>query len=118
MSTRSVTALSIRYQLTAALIAMLTGVTLPVLPIAAASCGIGVDADGDGLTCVQESQEWGTDILNPDTDGDGRSDGDEVYIYRSNPRVADPPLTTGRPDGDGDGVADGAEVSSGTDPTA
>jgi len=35
------------------------------------------DEDADGLTTAQEAQ-YGTDPLNPDTDGDGYSDGDEV----------------------------------------
>jgi len=37
----------------------------------------GVDSDDDGLTNVQEKQ-YGTDPLNPDTDGDGYKDGEEV----------------------------------------
>ncbi|MBI5037622.1 MAG: calcium-binding protein [Candidatus Kerfeldbacteria bacterium] len=36
-----------------------------------------LDTDNDGLTDVQEGV-WGTDILNPDTDGDGFLDGTEV----------------------------------------
>lgn len=43
-----------------------------------------VDLDADGLTDLQEA--WvGTNPLNSDTDGDGRSDGDEVFVYHSNP---------------------------------
>ena len=42
------------------------------------------DPDGDGLTNDQEAQE-GTDPNNPDTDGDGWDDGDEVHTYASDP---------------------------------
>ncbi|MCH8510119.1 MAG: thrombospondin type 3 repeat-containing protein [Kiritimatiellae bacterium] len=38
-----------------------------------------VDADGDGLTNLEEYQH-GTDPNNPDTDGDGMSDGDEITL--------------------------------------
>jgi MYXO-CTERM domain-containing protein len=48
----------------------------------------------------------GTDPLNPDTDGDGLNDGDEVD------RGTDPL----DPDSDDGGVPDGAEVNAGTDP--
>jgi hypothetical protein len=64
------------------------------------------DPDHDGLTNLQEFQ-LGTDPHNPDTDGDGLSDGDEVNIYHTNPLV---------PDTDGDGIPDGVEVANGTDP--
>ena len=47
------------------------------------------DADGDGLTYIVELQR-GTDPNNPDTDGDGRSDGQEV-IDGSDPATIDPP---------------------------
>lgn len=36
-----------------------------------------LDLDNDGLTDMQESA-YGTDLANPDTDGDGYKDGDEV----------------------------------------
>jgi len=39
-----------------------------------------LDTDKDGLTDVQE-QEIGTDLKNPDTDGDGVPDGVEVYLH-------------------------------------
>jgi hypothetical protein len=64
------------------------------------------DPDHDGLTNLQEFQ-LGTDPHNPDTDGDGLSDGDEVNIYHTNPLV---------PDTDGDGIPDGVEIATGTDP--
>jgi outer membrane protein OmpA-like peptidoglycan-associated protein len=58
------------------------------------------DHDMDGLTKKVE-KELGTDPDNPDTDGDGLKDGDEVNIYKSNPLNADT---------DGDGLKDGDEV--------
>jgi len=36
------------------------------------------DMDNDGLTAPEELLKYGTDPLNPDTDGDGYNDGDEV----------------------------------------
>ncbi len=41
-----------------------------------------IDDDGDGLTNTQE-QWWCTDALNPDSDGDGTSDGDEVAAAKA-----------------------------------
>jgi len=74
-----------------------------------ASLGIGFtfgpaandDKDQDGLF-RKEEKELGTDPLNPDTDGDGLSDGEEVNTYRTNPL---------NPDSDGDGLNDGMEVT-------
>lgn len=59
-----------------------------------------LDDDGDGLTNDQEKL-LGTDPLNPDTDGDGLNDGEEVNEYKTNPLNSDT---------DGDGLKDGAEV--------
>ena len=67
----------------------------------------GQDPDGDGLTNLEEFQN-GTDPNNPDTDGDGVSDGDEVHKYHTNPLS---------PDTDGDGLPDGEEIRLGTNPT-
>jgi hypothetical protein len=64
------------------------------------------DPDRDGLTNLQEFQK-GTDPTNPDTDGDGLIDGDEVNKYRTNPLL---------PDTDGDLIPDGVEVQTGTNP--
>lgn len=58
------------------------------------------DKDNDGLTRCEE-EELGTDPKNPDTDGDGLSDGDEVFKYKTDPK---------NPDTDGDGLNDGDEV--------
>ncbi|MBW3017015.1 hypothetical protein KY316_01475, partial [Candidatus Woesearchaeota archaeon] len=43
-----------------------------------------VDFDNDGLTNLQEYR-YGTDPTNPDTDGDGYSDYDEIFVYDTNP---------------------------------
>lgn len=64
------------------------------------------DPDRDGLTNLQEFQ-LGTDIHNPDSDGDGLTDGQEVLTYHTNPLL---------PDTDGDGIPDGVEVQIGTNP--
>ena len=59
------------------------------------------DEDGDGLTNLDEFQR-GTNINNPDTDGDGLSDGAEVNIYHTDPRNRDT---------DADGLDDGVEIN-------
>ena len=40
--------------------------------------------DGDGLLDVEE-EAIGTDALNPDTDGDGFDDGEEVLLMGTDP---------------------------------
>ena len=65
-----------------------------------------VDSDHDGLSDAREA-ELGTDPHNPDTDGDGLTDGDEVLKYHTNPL---------NPDTDGDGYPDGVEVHKGFNP--
>jgi hypothetical protein len=62
------------------------------------------DPDHDGLTNLQEFQ-LGTDPNNPDTDGDGLTDGQEVLVYHTNPLLAST---------DGTGITDGIEVQTGT----
>jgi uncharacterized protein (DUF1800 family) len=65
------------------------------------------DTDGDGLTDGEE-RALGTNPLMADTDGDGISDGDEVHgAHPSNPLLAD---------SDGDGASDSFELRVGTDP--
>ncbi len=64
------------------------------------------DPDDDGLTNLEEFQN-GTDPHNPDSDGDGLSDGDEVHLYHTNPLLWD---------SDGDGLSDGVEVATGSNP--
>ncbi|HTM68071.1 MAG TPA: binary toxin-like calcium binding domain-containing protein [Candidatus Binatia bacterium] len=65
------------------------------------------DADNDGLPDQAEAVQ-GTDPANPDTDGDGLKDGEEVQVYKTDPTKADT---------DGDGYKDGDEVYAGFDPT-
>ena len=48
------------------------------------------DVDGDNLSSVEEGI-LGTDPLSDDSDGDGRTDGSEVFRYLSDPLVFDPP---------------------------
>ena len=59
------------------------------------------DTDGDGLTDGEEVLKYKTDPLKADTDGDGLSDYDEIYKYKTDPL---------NPDTDGDGLSDGDEV--------
>ncbi len=61
------------------------------------------DIDGDGIPNLVEDR-IGTDRLNPDTDGDGISDGDEVLPDLNNP-----------PDTDGDGTIDALDTDSDND---
>ena len=47
------------------------------------------DSDGDGLTDFEEMYIYNTDKERKDTDGDGKSDQEEVKIEKSNPRDAE-----------------------------
>jgi hypothetical protein len=64
------------------------------------------DSDKDGLTDEEEAV-LGTDPFNPDTDGDGLFDYEEVHTWGTDPL---------NPDTDGDGYSDGDEVEGGYDP--
>ena len=64
------------------------------------------DADGDGLTNIQEGN-FGTSMITADSDQDRLSDYDEVMTYKTDPL---------KKDTDGDGVNDGTEIDIGTDP--
>ena len=64
------------------------------------------DLDADNYPDALEV-EIGLDPSNPDTDGDGVADGDEVNIYGTDPLLWDT---------DGDDISDGEEVAAGTDP--
>ncbi len=66
------------------------------------------DTDGDGLSDGAEIDTVGTLATEPDSDRDGRLDGEEV----AGPVVTDP-LDA---DSDDDGVDDGTEIVEGTDP--
>jgi outer membrane protein OmpA-like peptidoglycan-associated protein len=59
------------------------------------------DTDGDGLSDGLEVKKYHTNPLKKDTDGDGLSDADEVLKYRTDPLKFDT---------DGDGLSDGDEV--------
>jgi hypothetical protein len=91
-----------------------------------------VDQDADGLDLDQENQ-LGTSDLDPDSDGDGLSDYDEVFVYGTDPTRADTDgdglndsfelsfqpssLNPRSSDTDGDGLSDASEVNAhGTDP--
>lgn len=65
-----------------------------------------VDTDNDNMYDFGEAK-YGTDPFNPDTDGDGLRDGDEVFVYHSSPLVLDT---------DADGFTDPEEVQMGADP--
>jgi len=65
------------------------------------------DTDGDGLTDGDEVNNYKTDPLKPDTDGDGLSDYDEIFTFKTNPNKADT---------DRDGLNDGDEIARKTDP--
>lgn len=60
------------------------------------------DTDGDGLKDGEEVNLYKTNPINADTDGDGLTDGDEIFKYKTNPL---------NPDTDSDGLKDGEEVN-------
>jgi outer membrane protein OmpA-like peptidoglycan-associated protein len=64
------------------------------------------DSDDDGLSDDAELK-LGTNPNNPDTDGDGLLDGEEVDKYKTDPKD---------PDTDAGGIKDGAEVRNGANP--
>lgn len=87
------------------------------------------DYDKDGLSNAKEKR-IGTDPNNPDTDGDGLTDGEEVDNYRTDPLLIDTDsdnltdfdeinkhgTNARKADSDSDGLNDGDEVARGTDP--
>ncbi|KKR84908.1 MAG: Fibronectin type III domain protein [Candidatus Uhrbacteria bacterium GW2011_GWA2_41_10] len=64
------------------------------------------DRDHDDLTGDQETR-FGTSDTNPDTDGDGLTDKDEIMVWGTNPLVSD---------SDGDHFTDAEEVQGGYNP--
>ena len=77
-----------------------------------------LDSDDDGLADFAE-KTLGTDPKNPDTDGDGLTDYEELYITGTDPLKSD---TNGNgvndadDDLDGDGLSNKREISLGTSP--
>jgi len=69
------------------------------------------DTDADGLSDIMESILHGTDPFHPDTDGDGISDGWEVYYMLDPLNSSDWHL-----DQDGDGLNNTQEFEKGTNP--
>jgi len=73
------------------------------------SFAIGLDTDADGLCDSVETNtgvyvtptNTGTNPRNPDSDGDGLTDGEEVLLFQTNPNIADT---------DGDGLTDWEEI--------
>ena len=51
--------------------------------------GHGQDYDGDGIDDLVERGDYGTSFTNPDTDGDGLNDYEEIFELDSDPLVAD-----------------------------
>ena len=96
------------YSVSASLGALTSGTAKPVLMNKATSLSLILDGDSDedGLSDSQEARYKG-DPNNADTDGDGISDGDEVYTYRTSVNVAD---------SDKDGFTDKQEVDLNTNP--
>ncbi len=78
----------------------------PDTAIVSVSVRAPVDTDGDSLTDEQEAA-LGTDPNNPDSDGDGLNDGDEVNTFGTDPLDEDT---------DDDGFNDNEEIDAGTDP--
>ena len=64
------------------------------------------DFEHDGLNNIQECY-YGTDPYRADTDSDGLSDYDEIFVYFSNPLLAD---------SDSDGLRDAQEIEYDMDP--
>jgi hypothetical protein len=63
------------------------------------------DTDGDGLLDGEEMSVYHTNPMEKDTDNDGLTDYEEVKIYHTHPQ---------KPDTDGDGILDGKEIRSGS----
>jgi hypothetical protein len=75
---------------------------------AAIGLQVPVSLDPGDVTTVSFTLTYGEILPVADTDGDGLTDGDEVYVYSTSPLDDDT---------DGDGFLDGDEVAAGTDPT-
>ena len=119
------------YDVSASMDALTSGTPRPVTLNKAKTLSLVLDGDSDedGLPDSLEARYKG-DRNNPDTDGDGIPDGDEVYKYRTRVNLADTdkdgftdyeeintyitnPL---KADSDRDGMSDYAEIEAGTNP--
>ncbi len=69
-------------------------------------CDADRDSDADGLSNMEEIN-LNTDPGSPDSDGDGLIDGNEYFVYSTNPLDEDT---------DADGASDGWEIEHGYDP--
>ncbi len=79
-----------------------------------------LDSDNDGLADLME-KAFGTAPENPDTDGDGLTDYEEVYITGTNPLKYDTDengINDADDDVDGDGLSNKEEISLGTSPSS
>ena len=75
-----------------------------------------LDSDNDGLADFVE-EAYGTDTENPDTDGDGLTDYEEIFITGTNPLKYDTDengVNDAEDDTDGDGLSNKEELSLGT----
>ena len=66
-----------------------------------------MDSDEDGLSDGEELFVYHTDPNEPDTDGDGLSDWEEIHVHGTDPLSVDT---------DGDGMPDGWEIEHGLNP--
>lgn len=67
---------------------------------------LGIDRDFDGFFDADE-RDAGTSATSADTDDDGITDFEEIFLFETNPLESDT---------DGDGILDGEETSLGSDP--
>ena len=88
-----------------------------------------IDSDNDGKSNLEELN-YRLDPFNPDTDGDGLTDGEELIKHRSDPKSVDTDIDglgdydeiftyktdINNPDTDNDGYQDGEEVAGGYNP--
>ena len=99
------------------------GEVLSTLPFVAEKAGDGyviqfLDTDEDGIPDVFEGN-YSTDPMNPDTDNDGLSDFEEIYLIQTDPNVWDSVnegMSDAEIDCDGDGISNINEIAAGTNP--